>query len=125
MEADKKSGTSSKAAKATADAATPEVLEFQTQNSSAQQPKEQPREAVAKRKRNGEPPELPSKKLREGEPKHGDEPASAADNRLSPLKGGSGEYQEVEGDSDTDPVSPVTGISRASAEPDEPMPRDH
>ena len=125
MEADKKSRTSSKAAKATADTATPEVLEFETQNSSAQQPKEQPREAVAKRKRNGEPPELPSKKLREGEPKHGDEPASAADNRLSPLKGGSGEYQEVEGDSDTDPVSPVTGISRASAEPDEPMPRDH
>ena len=125
MEADELSRTSSKAAKATADAATPEVLEFETQNLSAQQPKEQPGEAVAKRKRNGEPPELPSKKPREEEPKHGDEPAGAADNRLSPLKDDSGEYHEVEGDSDTDPVPPVTSISRASAESDEPMPRDH
>ena len=125
MEADKKSRTSSKAAKATADTATPEVLEFETQNSSAQQPKEQPREAVAKRKRNGESPELSSKMPREGEPKHGDEPAGAADNRLSPLKDDRGQYQEAEGDSDTDPVPPVTGNSRASAESGEPMPRDH
>lgn len=130
MEADRRPRTSSKTTKAATNkaAGTPTVSKRKTPSSTPRQPKGQPKETAAKRKRDGEPTDPLSKKLKEAGVKNGDESASPAEKKSPLPRDDNSEDQEAEGDPDTDPVSqnvdPAPNLSASSgehAEVDEPV----